>query len=288
VKSLIHCATESDPLDMTDLTTTEMPTKPKKTGVMSLPWELIASLIGVVSGLSLFLSILFDMGYFETLGLRFVDIPSTISDHVRSALLWVPQATTSALTYVMVVLFQEHFGGLLAKEGVSLSKKQASLLSRIGDLVYRTMIAAAFVVVIANYFTGGVFVKYEPFASTITIAYLVFTGAKHLSSRSSLSPAKIVLLCLFPIITFFVYNYGRTKAIEDRLTPRIATITLDGQREIQLNVYRYLDRGVLGVEREGKLVFYRWEEVKKLNLSPNCGHQRNLFLGCSPSAIDHS
>jgi hypothetical protein len=54
VKSLIHCATESDPLDMTDLTTTEMPTKPKKTGVMSLPWELIASLIGVVSGLSLF------------------------------------------------------------------------------------------------------------------------------------------------------------------------------------------------------------------------------------------
>jgi hypothetical protein len=25
-----------------------------------------------------------------------------------------------------------------------------------------------------------------------------------------------------------------------------------------------------------------------VNLSPKCGHQRNLLLGCSPNAIDHS
>jgi hypothetical protein len=43
-----------------------------------------------------------------------------------------------------------------------------------------------------------------------------------------------------------------------------------------------------------------WESVDKetfdksstsgsgMNLSPKCGHQRNLLLGCSPNAIDHS
>ena len=64
----------------------------------SIPWEKVAGMLGGISGLSLFLSIIFDMGYFDTIGLRFADVPTTIGDHVRSALLWAPQATVVRVT----------------------------------------------------------------------------------------------------------------------------------------------------------------------------------------------
>ncbi len=236
----------------------------KKSLAESLPWELIAGLLGAVSGLSLFLSIVFDMGYFETVGLRFSDVPTTISDHVRSALLWVPQATTAAFVYVLVELMQKHFGGLFAEEGLSLSNRQAVGVATIGKWAFRAFIAGAFLVVIADTVTGGQFAKYAAAASTITIAYIVFAGATHMAKKRQLSPAKVAMLCIFPVVMMMVYNSGRTKAIEERTDPRLATITLEGQREIQLSVYRYLDRGVLGTVGEGKLIFYRWEEVKRL------------------------
>jgi hypothetical protein len=225
---------------------------------------LIAGLLGAVSGLSLFLSIVFDMGYFEAIGLRFADVPTTISDHVRSALLWVPQATTAAFVYVLIELIQKQFGGLFAEEGLFLSNRQATGVATIGKWAFKAFIAGAFLVVIADTVTGGQFAKYATAASTITIAYIVFAGATHMVKKRQLSPAKVVVLCIFPVVMVMVYNSGRTKAIDERTDPRLATITLEGQREVQLSVYRYLDRGVLGTAGEGKLIFYRWEEVKRL------------------------
>ncbi|MCA3215535.1 MAG: hypothetical protein ING39_08955 [Burkholderiales bacterium] len=239
-------------------------TQTKKSFAESLPWEVIAGLLGAVSGLSLFLSIVFDMGYFETAGLRFSDIPTTISDHVRSALLWVPQATAAAFVYVLVELMQRHFGELFAEEGLTLSNKQAAGIATIGRWAFRAFIAGAFLVVLADLLTGGQLAKYASAASTVTITYIVFKGATHLGKKKPLSPAKVILLCIFPVVTILVYNTGRAKAVEERTNPRLATITLEGQREIQLSVHRYLDRGVLGTVAEGKLVFYRWEEIKRL------------------------
>jgi hypothetical protein len=252
---------------MPDPKTSDIVAQPENGGVASLPWELIAALLGAVSGLSLFLSIIFDMGYFDTVGLRFADVPTTIADHVRSALLWVPQVATAAFVYVLVELMQKQFIGMFVKDGLSPSDRQAVLVLAAGKWVFRGLIGASFLVVFADALTGGQFAKYAAVASTITIAYIVFSGATHMAAKHSLSPTKVILLCLFPVVSTFVYNSGRAKALDDRSDPRIVTITFDGQPEVRLSVYRYLDRGVLGVVGEGKLVFYRWEEVKKVSLA---------------------
>jgi len=239
-------------------------TRNENTSGTSIPWEKIAGLLGAVSGLSLFLSIIFEMGYFDTIGLRFADVPTTIGDHVRSALLWAPQATAAAFVYMMIELIQRRFGSMLSKDGLALSGKQSAVLAALRTWTYRGLIASAFLVVWADALTGGQFAKYAAMASTVVVAYIAFSSATHIASGSGLSSAKLLVLCFFPVVTMLVYNSGVAKAVEERTEPRKATITLDGQREVQLNVYRYLDRGVLAVVGEGQLVFYRWEEINKL------------------------
>lgn len=230
----------------------------------SIPWEQIAALLGAVSGLSLFLSIIFDMGYFDTIGLRFADVPTTIGDHVRSALLWAPQATVAAFVYMMIELIQRRFKSMFSKAGLTLSGKQSTFVTALCKWAYRGLITSAFLVVWADALTGGHFAKYAAMASTVVIAYIAFSSATHIASGGGLSPVKLLVLCFFPVVTMFVYNSGVARAVEERAEPRKVTITLDGQREAQINVYRYLDRGVLAVVSEGQLVFYRWEEIKKV------------------------
>ena len=57
-------------------------------------WPIVASLLGIAF---LALSVVYDFGYFTYLGFSFSEAPTTISDHVRSSLVWLP-------TIIVVVL----------------------------------------------------------------------------------------------------------------------------------------------------------------------------------------
>jgi hypothetical protein len=229
-----------------------------------LPWELIPGFFGALSGLSLFLSIIFDMGYFDTIGLRFSDVPTTISDHVRSALRWFPGAFTLTLFCVLSEHMQKHVGGLFTEAGLSLSKENGTYASTLVNWIFNFFIFVAYLVVILDTLSGGMFEWIAVHATIIIFLQILFMGLRYTAKKGQLSLTRLVLLYV-SMVTFTVYLFGKAQAIEERAVPRKATITLEGQREVKLGVYRYLDRGILGTVGEGQLVFYRWEEVKRLD-----------------------
>lgn len=179
----------------------------KKNPDGKLPWDAIAAVLGAVSGLSLFLSIVFDMGYFDTIGLRFSDIPTTISDHVRSALLWIPQTVTAAFAYALVTILQGRFGDLLGQRSQNSDTKQPSAFTSLRRWVNRGAIAAAFLVFWADQLTGGQLGKYATAASTVVIAYIVFDSASRSSMAKRHSPATLLALCVFPVIMILVSGF---------------------------------------------------------------------------------
>lgn len=74
--------------------------------------EYLAKLIGVIGAISLTGSLFYDWGFYKALGLSFLEIPSSISDHVRSALLWFPKIVIiSIITIVQVLLYQRFEAG---------------------------------------------------------------------------------------------------------------------------------------------------------------------------------
>ncbi|NJO35949.1 MAG: hypothetical protein HC869_25610 [Rhodospirillales bacterium] len=56
-----------------------------------------ATLLGLLVSLSVAASICFDWGFLHALDLGFADVPSSIADHARSALLWLPVAALAVL-----------------------------------------------------------------------------------------------------------------------------------------------------------------------------------------------
>lgn len=62
-------------------------------------WDGITKFLGVAAALLLVLSTSFDFSYLYALGLAFEDVPTSLTDHVRSALVWAPKAAV----YILII-----------------------------------------------------------------------------------------------------------------------------------------------------------------------------------------
>lgn len=67
--------------------------------------EQLGTLIGLTSGALLILSVFYDFSFLLALSLTFEDVPTTISDHVRSAIVWTPIVGLVTLALYMVDMF---------------------------------------------------------------------------------------------------------------------------------------------------------------------------------------
>ena len=91
----------------------------------SEPWKLVESfskVLGLVTAVLLVLSTAYDFSFLYALGLNFEELPSTLADHVRSAIIWAPRA----LMYLAVLLMYEMFmrrveGGMSEEELIARS-----------------------------------------------------------------------------------------------------------------------------------------------------------------------
>jgi hypothetical protein len=60
----------------------------------------ISSIIGIVVSLSFSVSIIYDWGFYSSLGLTFDTVAASLSDHFRSTLIWQPTLICSSLSGV--------------------------------------------------------------------------------------------------------------------------------------------------------------------------------------------
>lgn len=73
-------------------------------------------LLGAVAAILLILSTAYDYSFLRSLGLTFEEIPSTLADHVRSAIVWVPGALLYLVPIVMYEIFMRRVEGGLSEE----------------------------------------------------------------------------------------------------------------------------------------------------------------------------
>lgn len=66
--------------------------------------SLAGTIIPIIIGASFLLSICYDYFFLNALGLSFSDIPSQISDHIRSAILWLP-IIAGVFSFAIIVFF---------------------------------------------------------------------------------------------------------------------------------------------------------------------------------------
>ena len=62
----------------------------------------IGTLSAVVTGSSLVASVFYDWGFFFSIGIGFAEAPTTIADHLRSWLVWLPDAVIAGFLFLLI------------------------------------------------------------------------------------------------------------------------------------------------------------------------------------------
>ena len=86
--------------------------------------ELATKALAVGATLSLVASLIYDWGFFSALSLSFLELPTALTDHVRSALIWLPKVFASLGALVVFELATRRIEkGMTEEEIVQLSPK---------------------------------------------------------------------------------------------------------------------------------------------------------------------
>ena len=79
---------------------------------------------GVLAACALILSIIYDWGFFFALNIGFIDIPTSIGDHIRSALIWLPKTLFSFFIVFAIEFINQRIERGLTEEEIILSSKK--------------------------------------------------------------------------------------------------------------------------------------------------------------------
>jgi hypothetical protein len=86
------------------------PTTPADAPILALV-EQAGKAVAVIASLLLVVSVFFDYSFLLALGLSFDELPSSLSEHVRSAILWAPKLLLTGLAFLMYELFLRRVEG---------------------------------------------------------------------------------------------------------------------------------------------------------------------------------
>jgi hypothetical protein len=245
----------------------------------------ISALLPALAAGSLVLSAAYDIGYFVRLGLNPGVLPTTLSDHTRSALLWLPLVAVALLFFVLVISLDVRFPHV--------SKWLQS----------HPLLGAAIVVLFAP--LGGIGLISLALSDNIALALLVYPlgmssilvslawlqlfyvpvffrqywrSRKTLSAQPLKTSEKLFAISgwvvLVPILGYLV-ALAETQVDVLHRHPRIIEFTVRAfvksqEPEVVFKVLRSFEKGVLVQEIDtAQILFFQWAEVSSLQYPPD-------------------
>jgi len=232
--------------------------------------ETFAKATGVLAATAMILSIIYDWGFYFALDLGFVDVPTSIGDHIRSGLIWLP----NTLFFFFIILAIEFVNqrierGLTEEEIVQTAKKPERLRKFRKSPVIAFKILA--LIIVASFLLmGDIYRGLLPIA--LIICWAMFSewanSAPLIKIRRSETTKK--LFYWLPMVFFFVFFLGYNKAsdLASDEVPHFKLILTDGKHAIEVNVVRHVEKGTLVIQpKTRRLSLISWSEVSNLESS---------------------
>lgn len=215
--------------------------------------------LGVATALLLLLSTAFDFSYLYSLGLAFEDVPTNLSDHVRSALVWTPKAVVYALIFALYEMAARRLeGGQSEEELIRLSphprftrwfRKSPAYL--FGAVVVISLITDFFLTNSSRALYVGALVAWGTLASWVV---------RHERLGAAFSQTGRRLFLILPLLGIWVglLGYGQGRAVLEQNSPNWTVVlkTEDGTESHELlGLRRFSTSAVLvAVDRKVSVV----------------------------------
>jgi len=259
----------------------------------NLPWasrfDLSTKAIGLVASFSLAASLLYDWGFYLALDLSFLEVPSVLSDHVRSELLWFPKIAVSLGALLFIEMFIQRMEKGMTEDEIISSTSDPERTKRFRERPEKFIAVTAMLGVIGYVIAGDVFLGILPIG--LCIGWMTFSVWAQSSARLLVRrPVAIRLAIHFlPPIAIWLFFTGYNDAVR-LYQPSAGSSQLsikNTSKPESVVLLRLLDKGLLVKEQNGAVGFRPWSEIEKIETPGKYAPRKGLIcnwigVGCLP------
>jgi hypothetical protein len=244
-------------------------------------FEQVGKLASLIGSALLFLSVLYDFSFLAALGLHFSEVPTTISDHIRSAIVWVPQVGGMVLVFLVYELAMRRIEGGKTEDELIASSTNPKFTR-----TFRAS-ADALIPILGLISIAGWLI----FGSSYIGLYLVFIMLWGFLSISVVSHARLGqsfdrmtarLFVLVPIAAAIVGSFGYGEG-ERLLTAKdanweVTVADADKRTAYQVVGVRRFESVVIVVDMQRKILLYPVASI--VSAKYKSFHEQGIINGC--------
>jgi hypothetical protein len=226
-------------------------------------------LSGIAASLALLLSIVYDYGYFESLGITFSDVPSSISDHLRTGLIWFPALFFAVVGATIFELITVRIERGMSEDEIITSSPVPEKTKRFRERLIKLLPWIAGCIIVSYILAGDYFVSGLPYAFCL----IWFRVAPWLSNHPRIFQRRPRYLraAIFWIPALFIFLLGKGYTDGKNLillNKSNYEITLKDQQNNSQSIIliKQLEKGLLFKKpNEDKISFEKWENVQRVD-----------------------
>jgi len=229
--------------------------------------EVAGNIIGLAATACLFLSVLYDWGFFYALDISFRQAPTTITDHVRSAIVWLPETfviTVLFVTFSPWPAFQLPHRVQVPTEGKNVEPGTYQLSSSIRVSAVAAIILFCIWILLGDNWPGGFAISFIAFWG-----YLFLRATKHFAMRDRVSRRLLRVILWFPIVCIYVFASGYIDArVAARTKEPIARIYMKqtpSAKPLEVKILRQFEKVIIATDKSGDVLLLRSDEVYRID-----------------------
>lgn len=213
------------------------------------------AIIIAIAPASLILSFFYDWGYFSTLGISFSDIPTELSDHMRSALVWFPKVALSVVVPILVIQ-------------ILTIRIEIGKLIRILNIIYRYAILGW--IIVLTWLLGVVGTQILIIGLFLFWLALIEWAFKRPDISDRYSHLLPGFLNVASISVFLLFSLGHLTAIKDMTrkgnSHEIYLIeSINGQKSFKTNVLRTSKNWLLVHSENDNVRWIKLDQIKQID-----------------------
>lgn len=201
----------------------------------------------------LLLSVIYDWGFIRAVGLSFPTLPTSLSDHLRGALNWLPGTLAYIGIAAVFELVSRRIEGGLTEEELLAGSKRPAALRRFRDSPHKFIGALMVMIIILWVMLGDSF--RDGLSLAVPVAWLDFSALviSHKKIRERTSRSLLLGFAFLPATVASVYLLGDSAghaALKDVDAPGVTLVTEAADAKRDLVLVRVFER--VAIVRDGR------------------------------------
>jgi hypothetical protein len=220
----------------------------------------------VVASFALVVSVFYDWGFFSALGLQFSEAPTSVSDHVRSWIVWLPKASLSILGVLIFEMLTKRIEKGMTEGEIIESSPNPSVTHKRRQFPFKLLKFSGILIVVSWVVFGDAFqagLTLGLIISWFTFSFWVFNQQRVLARFSD--TFRILVHWAPPIVIWFYFS-GSNDALLRIHSSQSSVVQIKAQRDFPetVRMVRSFERWLLVKDANNRVFWISSEDVLRI------------------------